>query len=98
MTAPRLRPLTARDLETLREIEAANWCNRSWRNGFVRVMDFGGMNASHHAKTAQKLVRHGLVEPSRTHKIPGYANARPGILYRCTDAGRALIGKEDRKP
>lgn len=91
------RPLTERDLDTLREIEAANWSCRDWRHGFVRVMDFGGFNGSHHSQTAQKLVRRGLVEPSRAKKIPGYANSRPGILYRCTDAGRALIGKQERK-
>lgn len=97
MSSSRQKPLTARDLETLREMDAASWCNREWRKGFVRPMDFGGWNGSHHSKTAQKLVARGLAEASRTHKIPGYANARPGILYRPTDAGRALIGKEEHK-
>lgn len=51
-----MRPLTERDREVLRELPT---------DEFVRPMDIGGRNSSHHSATLSKLVRYGLVERKR---------------------------------
>jgi hypothetical protein len=48
--------LTERDQETLNEVPTDEW---------VRPMDIGGRDSSHHSATLRKLVRYGLVEQKR---------------------------------
>ena len=48
-----MSPLSQRDLETLDELEGATDCGieAKWRKAFVRPMDVGGTNGSHHGAT-----------------------------------------------
>ena len=48
--------LTDRDREVLASLPTDEW---------VRPMDVGGTNASHHSATLQRLVRYGLAEQKR---------------------------------
>ncbi len=96
MSSPSSRPpvITDRDLETLAELEAANknLTDVGHRGGWAKPMDCGGFNGSHHSKTLQKLVAMGFVDASRAPgRIEGFANARPGISYKITEAGAARI-------
>jgi hypothetical protein len=44
---------------------------------FVRPMDLGGMDGSHHSATLARLVKRGLVERKKIHAIYCY-NGTPG--------------------
>jgi hypothetical protein len=59
-----MRPLSERDLETLDNLESAtnHGIEENWREGLVRVMDFGGTNGSHHGATLCKLAKRGFAE------------------------------------
>jgi hypothetical protein len=72
--------LTDRQLEVLKSLAYAH------KYGFVRPMDLGGTDASHHSHTLAALVRKGLAK----------RQARGGLFrgawrYRITDAGLALL-------
>ena len=51
--------LTDRDREVLGELPIVAW---------VRPMDVGGTNSSHHSATLRKLVRYGLAEQKRHYR------------------------------
>ena len=92
-------PLTKRDYETLRELDAANRSHfkLGFRGGWARPMDCGGYNGSHHSYTLTKLARRGLVEvmnPSTKH--PGRSRYSGGKNYRITKAGIAAIYLRDK--
>lgn len=77
--------ITFRDLETLEALDSAS-------NGgadFVRPMDVGGHDGSHHHKTLQKLVRLDFAEEQRFSRPA--INSRPGVKYRITIAGRDRV-------
>lgn len=83
----RLKPLTDRDLKTLRHLQATcdSFIRQNWKP-YVRPMDIGAVNGSHHSATLNKLARRGLVE----------AKARGGWVrgskqYTITSAGRELL-------
>lgn len=96
-----------RDLETLAEIEAASKqmieAYDGWRahtetdslyaSGFVKPMHFGGRDASHHSRTAKKLVRGGYVEIANpSERRPGCSKYwKAGCFYRVTEKGRAIL-------
>ena len=87
-------PLTERDYETLRELDAANRSHAKlgFRKGWARQMDCGGYNGSHHSYTLTKLTLRGLVEvmmPSTKH--PGRSRYSGGKHYRITKSGIAAI-------
>ncbi len=82
----RLRPLTERDFEVLRYLDACHEAKYGHENGWATPMDIGGHDGSHHSTTLAKLERHGLVE----------SKARGGWLrgskkYRTTETGRARV-------
>jgi hypothetical protein len=59
-----------------------------WNDGYVRPLDCGGANGSHHSATLAKLVRLGLAE-RRQRSI--WQPLRGSWSYRITDAGRATL-------
>lgn len=92
-----MKPLTARDMETLRDLRGASDsaikhdCREVRREGFVQVMDCGGQDASHHSSTLTKLVKRGLAEVWMPRaKQPWLSRMGGGKLYRITEAGRAI--------
>jgi hypothetical protein len=84
-----VKALTERDVDTLGDLAAAcrNFLDVTGED-WVKPMDCGGSNGSHHSATLKKLAARGLVEASRAKR---HLNNRPGIRYRITDAGRALL-------
>ena len=96
-----IKPLTDRDLETLRDLlhvcddrakQMESASNPRPHDFFVKPMDIGGMDCSHHSKTLKKLVRRGLAdiwEPSLKH--PGRSRYGGGCLYKINDRGRAAM-------
>lgn len=93
-----MKPLTKRDVETLRELRGAsdgarkNDAREVRSEGFVPVMDCGGRDASHHSATLTKLVKRGMAEVWGPHpKQPWRSKYSGGKLYRITDAGRAAL-------
>ncbi len=57
---------------------------RSMQNGgWLRPMDFGGHDGSHHSATAAKLVRKGLAE-RRARGVIFASNSRGSYEYRIT--------------
>lgn len=85
------KPITTRDIDTLRELEAAcrNYVNVTGED-WVKPLDLGSWNGSHHSATLRKLAGRGLVEASRK---PMRNGCRPGIRYRITGAGRDAIAQ-----
>ncbi len=98
-----IRPLSERQREVLGNLAA-------YKTVFVRPMDVGGRDWSHHAKTLMTLVGRELVETRKDHAIycsftperPRKAGAqhcccRGSRRYRITKAGiAALAAKETR--
>lgn len=84
----RCRPLTARDFETLRDLDGAV-CGRDG-GSWVRPMDVGAWDGSHHSATLAKLVRRGLAR-SQTLKAPW--GSRGSKLYRITAAGQRALAE-----
>ena len=69
---------------------------------WLRPMDLGGTDGSHHSVTLQRLTRRGLVERRRREVPPvadlvELAERRGSWEYRATDAGRALAGAPPSK-
>lgn len=96
--SPPIKPLTARDLETLRALRSASDsaikhdCREAGSQGFVRTMDCGGTDGSHHSVTLVKLVKRGLAEVYMAReKKPWRSKLGGGKRYRITDAGRAML-------
>jgi hypothetical protein len=97
-----LRPLNERDLEMLNELVACQEsalermrADYALNIGFAPI-EFGGRNGSHHARTALKLVRHGLVEARKRGKEWGDTttrDARGSNVYRPTPAGVEAVLK-----
>src|SRR5262249_25705193 len=59
-----MKPLTARDIDTLGELEAAtaNFMKLDLKDGWVMPMDCGGSNGSHHSYTLHKLAKRGFCD------------------------------------
>lgn len=56
---------------------------------WVRPMDIGGSNASHHSATLNKLVRKGLAEKRRRGSLMNaLGSARGSYVYRRKEAAR----------
>lgn len=69
--------------------------------GWVRPMDIGGTNGSHHAQTLARLCRKGLAKrrPRPTLMNVLIHPKRPrSYRYRITRAGRAALRNEPRSP
>lgn len=58
---------------------------RQW----LRPMDVGGRNGSHHSATLAQLHRLGLA--ARQERGLGWHYSRPSYMYRITRAGRAAL-------
>lgn len=59
---------------------------------FLKPMDFGAWDASHHSGTARRLAKQGLVE------MKGYRNySRSVYSYRRTPAGSAALEAERKR-
>ena len=88
-----MKPLTERDVETLRELRAASddaikLDTREMRcDGWVQPLDCGGSNGSHHSHTLAKLAKRDLAE---RHKWGGRRD-KGSCLYRINDAGRQFL-------
>jgi hypothetical protein len=54
--------------------------------GWVRPMDLGGKDGSHHSATLAKFVRYGWV-----HRRLRGGHTRAAYSYRATPTGRALL-------
>ncbi len=79
-----LKPLTERDLSTLRDLTPSYSDEpRRWE----RPLDLGGGSRSHHSATLTKLEKRGLAE-SIQRSGP---SSRGSKQYRVTDAGQALV-------
>lgn len=74
------RPLTPKQREFLADFFQCGTGDREW----VRPMDIGGRDGTHHSAVLAQLERHGLVE-SRT-RSPGVRGSK---LYRLTPEDRA---------
>jgi hypothetical protein len=70
--------ITDRDREVLDSLSVVDW---------LRPMDIGGRNGSHHAATLVKLVRYGLVE-QRRRKTFANAFRAPGEKRMIGSGGR----------
>lgn len=72
--------LTEQQTEMLQQCAPDEW---------LRPMDMGGRDGSHHSSTLRTLIRKGLVE--RKPRTEGW---RGSYLYRRTPAGNAYITQE----
>lgn len=84
------KPLTARDIETLGELDAATRNHLAVmpeRGGWVMPMDCGGSNGSHHSYTLAKLAKRRLAE----RKKYGTAHEKGSCRYRISPAGRIFL-------
>ena len=96
--------LTERDIDTLKGLDAAcqNYATvygpcEDW----VRTMDAGGTNGSHHSATLQKLWRYGLAERQKNGTVLAVgrkSRIKGSDRYRITAAGRAAIAKAEGCP
>ena len=76
-----MRNLTERDFDTLNEMSGGDW---------LRPMDVGGRNGSHHSATLTKLWARGLVErQQRSARM-----TRGSWEYRITQAGIERLKKQ----
>jgi hypothetical protein len=87
------RALTKRDLATLVDLRFAtdDAIKYGWgatrKSGWVRPLDCGGFNGSHHSYTLAKLARRGLAE---RYKFGG-PREKGSCRYRINTAGRAHL-------
>jgi hypothetical protein len=72
-------------MDVLHELSAACRVGREWRDGYVRPMDCGGSNGSHHGATLRKLVERGYAE-RRGHRYVRRTN-----YYRITATGLVAL-------
>ena len=81
--------LTERDLEILRELDAANrnHARYGFMGGWARPLDCGGSNGSDHSYRLAKLVKLGLAE---SRQRSGFMS-RGSKVYRVTEAGLTLL-------
>lgn len=93
----RLIGLTERDLEILCGLSAGGW---------LRPLDLGGTDGSHHSATLTKLARKGMAQFKQRGAInppAGENGRRQGIfgrgslVYRITDVGRAVYAEHCHK-
>lgn len=92
MTPRKKQPLTPRDVEVLHDLQRTGDRMKQHGRDYVKPLDIGGHNRSHHSRTLQKLARHGLVEVWEAMKSkPWRCRLGGGALYRITDAGRKVI-------
>lgn len=73
--------MTARELGVLRSLDDKLW---------LRPMDVGGTDGSHHSATLKRLVQQGLAAERRGGNY-ARGTARHGFRYRRTAAGRAAL-------
>ncbi len=86
-----MKPLTARDIETLEGLASAHY-NRLGIGAdlWMMPMDCGGFNGSHHSYTLHKLAARGLCE------LKKYGNRREkgSCRYRFNAAGYDFLARE----
>ena len=82
------RPLTERDYELLRELEAYERSEYRDPRGAAPI-DLGGYNGSHHSGTLNKLARHGLI----MRRYPPRPGHRGSQRYKLTEEGRRIVGE-----
>lgn len=88
----RTRPVTERDMEVLRELDACRTGSHWNEQGWARPMDIGASNNSHHSGTLAKLERRGLVESRQRSAWC----TRGSKTYRATAAGIELLSSNVR--
>lgn len=76
--------MNEQDVEVLRELRDGEW---------LRPMDVGGSDGSHHSRTLSRLVGRGLAERQKRNTITNVLrNGRRGsYVYRITDAGKQQL-------
>lgn len=77
-------------MHRLSEREADVLMTMAGSDYWVRPMDIGGSDASHHSATLRRLVSRGYVERRRRSAT----SSRPSYEYRITDAGNAAARAE----
>ena len=80
--------LTDRDREVLAELPTDEW---------VRPMDVGGRDSSHHSATLRKLVRYGLAEQERHYRGVSSGHwryRRMDLMKQAVQHVRVLAGYE----
>jgi hypothetical protein len=84
-----MKPLTARDIDTLGELEAAtaNYLKLDYKDGWVMPMDCGGSNGSHHSYTLHKLAKRGLCD----RKKYGGKHDKGSCRYRINVNGTVFL-------
>jgi len=91
-----MRKLTARDLEVLTELEAANRHLAQYGRYWATPLDCGGSNGSDHSYRLSKMSDLGLVQSKQRHgEVPLEGEngkkrwrGRGSKEYRITEAGR----------
>jgi hypothetical protein len=74
-----------KEREVLLGLEWAVRCNQGPQmDGWVRPMDVGGSNCSHHSATLKRLLKRGLVERKRrcVSIVAALGSNRAGYAYR----------------
>jgi hypothetical protein len=81
-----VKPLTQRDIDTLQELALAgdNMRRLGRADMWVKPMDCGGRNNSHHSRTLTKLAKRGLAEREAPWSL---SMVRGSCRYRINDAG-----------
>jgi len=75
--------MTDRHYQILNEMQSGDW---------VRPMDVGGTDSSHHSSTLKAMITKGWVR-----KRGGICWCRPSYKYQITGAGILVLGAEWRK-
>lgn len=67
------------------------------RGEWLRPMDIGGTDGSHHSRTLAKLVKRGLVERRKRNTITNVIlnGHRGSYVYRITDQGEEFLKSLD---
>jgi hypothetical protein len=106
-----VKPLTERDYETMGDLRASSLSHiqlyakmdsdstRPAASGFVKPLDIGGGNGSHHSATLKKLARRGLVEVYGARmKDPGRSKWwKAGCHYRLTELGEETLAEWEHR-
>lgn len=85
--------LTERDIEILRDLEAAqkNYAACGKPEAWMRPLDCGGSNGSDHSYRLSKLVKNGLAKSRQRSFLRGRRGSKE---FRTTDAGLKIAQSE----
>jgi len=96
----RARPLTAREIEVLRDAQTATDADGRDNSGWFTPMDIGGYNRSDHSRILRRLAGerfNAIDERFRPTLQAALGSTRAGRFYRITDAGRSIVAADAAK-